>query len=85
VVNIGSSNEVSNIEVAKMILGYMNKPESLITYVTDRPGHDFRYSLTWERIREMGWKPEFKFEDGLRETVRWYLDNKTWWEPLMDL
>ena len=51
VVNIGSSNEVPNIEVAKMILKYMNKPESLITYVTDRPGHDFRYSLTWERIK----------------------------------
>ncbi|MBU1158546.1 MAG: dTDP-glucose 4,6-dehydratase [Candidatus Thermoplasmatota archaeon] len=83
VVNIGSSNEVPNIEVAKMILKYMNKPESLITYVTDRPGHDFRYSLTWERIKEMGWSPKFKFDDGLRETVEWYLDNKSWWEPLI--
>ena len=83
VVNIGSSNEVPNIEVAKMILKYMNKPESLITYVTDRPGHDFRYSLTWERIKEMGWSPKFRFEDGLRETVKWYLDNGPWWEPLM--
>ncbi len=83
VVNIGSSNEVPNIEVAKMILKYMNKPENLITYVTDRPGHDFRYSLTWERIKELGWSPKFKFEDGLRETVKWYLDNGPWWEPLM--
>ena len=83
IINIGSGNEVPNIEVAKLVLKHMNKPESLIKYVQDRPGHDFRYSLNWDRIRKLGWKPRMKFEDGLRRTVDWYLANSTWWKPLV--
>lgn len=82
IVNIGSGNEVSNIDVAKLILKRMKKPESLIKYVDDRPGHDFRYSLKWDQIRKMGWKPKMKFEDGLKKTVDWYLANQQWWKPL---
>jgi dTDP-glucose 4,6-dehydratase len=82
IVNIGSGNEVSNIEVAKMILKHMGKPESLISYVDDRPGHDFRYSLRWQRIKEMGWKPLVDFENGLKETVDWYVNNEDWWKPI---
>ncbi len=83
IVNIGSGNEVPNIDVAKLILRHMRKPESLIKYVQDRPGHDFRYSLNWDRLRKMGWKPKVKFEDGLNATVDWYLNNREWWAPLV--
>jgi dTDP-glucose 4,6-dehydratase len=83
IVNIGSGNEVTNIDVAKLILKHMKKPESLIKYVDDRPGHDFRYSLNWDQIRKMGWKPKMKFEDGLKKTVDWYLANQPWWKPLV--
>jgi len=83
IINIGSGNEVPNIEIAKKILRHMNKPESLIKFVADRPGHDFRYSLEWNRIREMGWKPKVEFEDGLKTTVNWYLTNQAWWKPLV--
>jgi len=83
IVNIGSGNEVPNIDVAKLILKHMKKPESLIKYVDDRPGHDFRYSLNWDRIRKLGWKPKMKFEDGLKRTVDWYLENQAWWKPLV--
>ncbi|UCE80836.1 MAG: dTDP-glucose 4,6-dehydratase, partial [Methanobacteriota archaeon] len=82
-VNIGSGNEVTNIEIAKRILEHLDKPESLISFVADRPGHDFRYSLKWDVIREMGWKPEVDFKDGLATTVDWYIKNKVWWEPLV--
>ena len=82
-VNVGSGNEVPNTEVAKLILKHMMKPESLITYVEDRKGHDFRYSLKWDRIKQMGWTPKVKFEDGLKKTVDWYLANEWWWKPLL--
>lgn len=83
IVNVGSGNEVSNIQVAKLILQHMGKPERLIVHVKDRPGHDFRYSLDWERLKCLGWAPRVKFEDGLRSTVDWYLANRTWWAPLV--
>ena len=83
IINIGSGNEVTNIEIAERILEHMNKPRNLISFVADRPGHDFRYSLEWDRIREMGWKPEVDFRDGLNETVDWYLKNREWWKPLV--
>jgi dTDP-glucose 4,6-dehydratase len=83
IINVGSGNEVPNIEVAKLVLKHMNKPESLIKYVQDRPGHDFRYSLNWDRIRKLGWKPKMKFEEGLKRTVDWYLANQEWWKPLL--
>ena len=83
IVNVGSRNEVPNIEVANLILRYMKKPESLIKFVPDRPGHDFRYSLKWDNIRKMGWRPQIKFEDGLRSTVEWYLANEVWWKSIV--
>jgi dTDP-glucose 4,6-dehydratase len=83
IVNVGSGNEVANIDVAKMILAHMSKPEGLITYVDDRPGHDFRYSLEYERLKDLGWTPRVPFEEGLKSTVDWYLSNEDWWKPLV--
>ena len=76
VYNIGGGNEKTNLEITHMILDLLDKPESLITYVEDRLGHDLRYSLDSTKTRELGWKPEWDFEDGLKETVEWYKDNK---------
>ena len=84
VYNIGGHNEKSNLEVVKIILEKLGKPESLITYVTDRPGHDMRYAIDPTKIhRELGWLPETKFEDGIEETIEWYLNNKEWWENIL--
>ena len=73
--NMASGDEKKNIEVAKLILKELNKPESSITFVKDRPGHDFRYSLNCEKIKKLGWKPRIKFEEGIKRTVRWYIEN----------
>ena len=82
--NIGGHNEKSNLEVVKIILEKLGKPESLITYVTDRPGHDMRYAIDPTKIHnELGWLPETKFEDGIEETIEWYLNNKEWWENII--
>jgi len=79
VYNVGSGEERKNIDVVKSILSILGKPESLIEFVKDRPGHDFRYSLNTEKIeREIGWKAKVKFEEGIEKTVRWYLDNLDW-------
>ena len=79
--NVGSGEERRNIEVVKAILSILNKPEDLITFVKDRPGHDFRYSLNTDKIeREIGWKAKVKFEEGIEKTVKWYLDNIDWVE-----
>ena len=79
--NVGSGEERRNIEVVKAILSILNKPEDLITFVKDRPGHDFRYSLNTDKIeREIGWKAKVKFEEGIEKTVKWYLDNMDWVE-----
>lgn len=94
--NIGGHNEKQNIEVVKTLCLLLeelapNKPEGvaqysdLITYVTDRPGHDARYAIDASKIyKELGWKPEETFETGLRKTVQWYLDNKEWWQAILD-
>lgn len=90
--NIGGENEAQNIDVVKMICAALDrlKPGAapyadLITYVTDRPGHDQRYAIDPTRIREeLGWRPSVTLEDGLERTVRWYLDNEDWWRPLLD-
>ena len=80
--NVSAGNEVQNIEIAKKIVGQLNKPESLITFVEDRPGHDTRYSLDSSKIRkELGWKSEHGFEECLESTVKWYLENEHWWKP----
>ncbi len=80
VYNIGGSNEVHNIDMAKMILARLGKPESLLKYVTDRPGHDRRYAMDSSKIEvELGWKPCRSFEEGMAETMKWYLQNEKWW------
>lgn len=77
--NVGSGQERRNIEVVKSILDILNKPYDLITFVKDRPGHDYRYSLNTEKIqREIGWKAKITFEEGIEKTVKWYLDNLEW-------
>ena len=76
VYNIASGNEKQNIEIATLILGELNKPKSLIKFVEDRPGHDQRYSLNIEKIRELGWNSRYRFEDALTETIRWYKENE---------
>lgn len=78
VYNIGGGNEKTNIEITRMILDLLGKPESLITYVEDRLGHDLRYSLDSTKTKKLGWKPEWSFEDGLKQTVEWYKDNRDW-------
>lgn len=84
VYNIGGHNEMKNIDIVKMICKALGKPESLITYVTDRKGHDMRYAIDPTKIHsELGWLPETKFEDGIQKTIRWYLDNKQWWETIV--
>jgi dTDP-glucose 4,6-dehydratase len=79
VYNIGGESERTNLEVVKAILRHMGKPESLIGFVTDRPGHDFRYAIDATRIRsELGWRPTVTFEDGLKQTIEWYLSHQNW-------
>ncbi|MEM4575697.1 MAG: dTDP-glucose 4,6-dehydratase [Archaeoglobaceae archaeon] len=82
--NISSGEEKTNLEVVETILKIMGKDENLIEFVEDRPGHDFRYSLDSSKIRELGWRPKVSFEEGIRRTVEWYLQNKLWWERLID-
>ena len=84
VYNVGGHNERTNLEVVKTVLRELGKPESLITFVTDRPGHDRRYAIDPSKIHaELGWLPRTSFDDGIRQTVRWYLDNRTWWEHIL--
>jgi dTDP-glucose 4,6-dehydratase len=80
--NIGSGEEISNIEITKKIIKILGTDESLIEYVQDRLGHDFRYSLDFTKLRMLGWKPTYKFDTALEGTVQWYIDNDWWWQPL---
>lgn len=83
VYNVGGHNERQNIEVVKTILHHLSKPESLITYVKDRAGHDLRYAIDPTKIStQLGWTPETKFDDGMEKTIRWYLDNSEWMEDI---
>ncbi len=82
--NISSGEEKTNLEVVREILRIMDKGEELIEFVDDRPGHDLRYSLDSSKIRNMGWKPRHSFENGLKKTVEWYLNNEWWWKHLVD-
>lgn len=85
VYNIGGHNEKTNIEVVKKILSILGRDESLIKYVTDRPGHDMRYAIDPTKIKnELGWYPETTFEEGIKKTVDWYLSNKHWWESIVN-
>ena len=81
--NIGGGRELTNLEITDLILKEMGANNSAIEYVEDRKGHDFRYSVDWTKInRELGYEPQVKFEDGLRETIEWYRNNEAWWKPL---
>jgi len=82
--NISAGEEKTNLEVVKTILKLMGKSEEMIEFVEDRPGHDFRYSIDSSKIRSLEWRPEHSFENGIRKTVEWYLENEWWWKPLID-
>jgi dTDP-glucose 4,6-dehydratase len=82
VYNVGGPDECPNLEVVQRIVSYTDAGDELIEYVTDRPGHDRRYSLSSAKIRELGWEPQVYFADGLERTVHWYRDNSWWWEPI---
>jgi len=82
--NVGGGNELPNVELTQRILALLGKPESLIRRVTDRPGHDRRYSLDCSRLRALGWAPQVPFDEGLRRTVEWYRANEGWWRPIKE-
>ncbi|MGE0267270.1 MAG: dTDP-glucose 4,6-dehydratase [Candidatus Omnitrophota bacterium] len=81
--NIGSYYERNNLTTATTILKYMSKPATLIKFVKDRPGHDFRYSVDCAKLRKLGWSPQVRFESGMKETIHWYRENLTWLEKKM--
>ncbi|MBQ8813219.1 MAG: dTDP-glucose 4,6-dehydratase [Lachnospiraceae bacterium] len=84
VYNIGGHNERTNLEVVKTILKALDKPESLIHFVTDRPGHDRRYAIDPTKIEtELGWTPKHNFDTGIQETIKWYLENQDWWKHIL--
>ena len=84
VYNVGGNNERTNIEIVKTILKQLGKPESLIKFVKDRPGHDRRYAIDATKLREeLGWKPKYTFETGIEQTIKWYLDNQEWWQNII--
>jgi dTDP-glucose 4,6-dehydratase len=80
--NVGGGNERENVAIANAILKKLDAPRDLLTHVTDRQGHDRRYSVDSSKIRALGWKPEVDFDSGLSETIRWYCDHREWWAPL---
>ena len=81
VYNVGGHNEMRNIDIVKLICRELGKPESLISYVEDRKGHDLRYAIDPSKLRrELGWEPETNFSEGVRKTIRWYLEHRNWWE-----
>lgn len=84
VYNVGGNNERTNMDVVKIILSELGKPETLIKFVDDRLGHDRRYAIDATKLRtKLGWNPKYKFEDGIKQTIQWYLDNKDWWENII--
>lgn len=84
VYNIGGHNEMKNIDIVKLICAELDKPKSLITFVTDRKGHDMRYAIDPSKIHgELGWLPQTRFADGIKKTICWYLDNRGWWEEIV--
>jgi dTDP-glucose 4,6-dehydratase len=84
VYNIGANNEWPNIKVAEMICDYLGRPRSLIRLVKDRPGHDLRYALDCRKIRQLGWQPQIPFEQGLKETIKWYVQHEGWWRRIKE-
>lgn len=84
VYNIGGGNEVTNNDISKIILDKLSKPETLVSFVKDRLGHDFRYSINCDKVKKLGWEPSYKFEDAMEKTIDWYKDNPQWWKPLLE-
>jgi len=82
--NIGGGAEMTNLEITRKILELLGEDESMIEYVPDRKGHDFRYSLDFGKLRKLGWKPAYRFDDALEATVKWYVENEWWWRPLIN-
>jgi len=80
--NIAGENEKTNLEITKLLLKKLKKDHSSIQYVKDRPGHDRRYSISMQKLENLGWKPKYKFEEALDETIEWYKENQNWWSPL---
>ncbi len=80
--NVGAGNEIPNLELTEKLLDLMDQDESMIKFVDDRAGHDRRYSVDTTKIRSLGWAPKLSFDDGLNHTVKWYIDNRPWWEEL---
>ncbi len=80
--NIGADNEKTNLEITKFILTELNKDESSIEFVKDRPGHDRRYALDSTKLHKLGWRPRFNFNEAMKQTIAWYINNKQWWQPL---
>ena len=84
VYNVGGHNEMRNIDIVKLICKELGKPESLITFVKDRKGHDLRYAIDPTKIHnELGWLPQIEFEHGIKKTIKWYLENRNWWEEII--
>lgn len=83
VYNIGAGNEKTNLEIARAVLRLLDRSEDLISFIKDRPGHDFRYSIATEKIRALGWAPSHTFEEGMKKTVEWYVGHPDWWKPLL--
>jgi dTDP-glucose 4,6-dehydratase len=84
VYNVGGGNEIRNIDLTRALLRLLDRPESLISRIPDRPGHDRRYCLDTRKLRTLGWRPQVEFETGLRDTAAWYRDNPWWWRPIKD-
>ena len=80
--NIGTGSEMTNLEMARILLDELGKPESLIQHVEDRPGHDRRYCIDVRKVMALGWEPDYTCEEAIRATVRWYVENRDWWEPI---
>jgi dTDP-glucose 4,6-dehydratase len=80
--NIGGGNELTNLDITHRILEMMGQDESMIEFVEDRKGHDLRYSLDYNKLKQIGWKPEYDFDEALWNTVTWYMENERWWKPL---
>ena len=84
VYNVGGGHEITNIELTRELLRLLNKPDSLIQRVDDRPGHDHRYCLDNTKLRKLGWQPAVNFVQGLTDTVMWYQENESWWRPVKE-
>lgn len=82
--NIGGGNEKTNIEITHLILKNLNKPESLIKKVADRPGHDRRYAVDTSKVEKLGWKPKYRFDEAIEETIQWYVKNESWWRKIKE-